>query len=232
MKMKWLLVVIAIVAVIVGYSVITVSNGPIAPLGRVAFVKLANPDFYPGHPHSQLLAEYAEVKGSKTALVCHFGGSSNYRSYQDGDVFIIELAFIDTNGTGAAGDTNYWDSFKIALFGVPDGRYKYKSDGIVFDTYDEAMDHVYTLAREHGQEGQIPMVWHGDARKGNPVFIQGCGFPLYFQILRKTYGIIPAYVYTLGGMLFPYVNNPYRAYELLNATELQRMYTAGELDYT
>lgn len=65
MKMKWLLVVIAIVAVIVGYSVITVSNGPIAPLGRVAFVKLANPDFYPGHPHSQLLAEYAEVKGSK-----------------------------------------------------------------------------------------------------------------------------------------------------------------------
>lgn len=232
MKMKWSLVVIAIVVVIVGYSVITVSSGPIAPLGRVAFVKLANPDFYPGHIHSELLAKYAEESRSKTALICHFGGSSNYRSYQEGDVFIIELAFIDTQGTGAEGDTNYWDSLKIALFGIPDGRYKYKSDGIVFDTYDEAMDHVYTLAREHGQEGPIPMAWHGDARKGNPVFIQGCGFPLYFQILRKTYGTVPAYVYMLGGMLFPYVNNPYKSYELINATELQRMYTAGELDYT
>lgn len=230
--MKWSLVAIAIVVAIVGYSVIVVSTGPLAPLGRTAFVKLANPDFYPGHPHSQLLAKYAEDKGSKCALVCHFGGSSNYRSYQDGDVFIIELAFIDTQGTGATGPTNYWDSFKIALFGVPDGRYKYKSDGIVFNTYDEAMEHVYTLAEEHGQVGALPMVWHGNARQGNPVFIQGCGFPLYFQILQKTYGTIPAYVYMLGGMAFPYLNNPYRVYELGHATQLQDLYTGGDLDYT
>jgi hypothetical protein len=162
--MKWLWVVLAILALIVGYSYITVVNGPIEPLGRTAFVKLANPDFYPGHPHSQLLAKYAEERGSKCALVCHFGGSSNYRSYKEGNVFIIELAFIDTQGTGAAGPTNYLDSIKIALFGVPDGRYKYKSDGIVFNTYDEAMIHVNTLAQEHGQQGPIPMVWHGDAR--------------------------------------------------------------------
>jgi hypothetical protein len=231
-KRKWSLIAIAVVVVILGYSIITVSSGPLAPLGRTAFVKLANPDFYPGHPHSQLLAKYAEEKGSKTALVCHFGGSSNYRSYQDGDVYIIELAFIDTQGTGAEGATNYWDSLKLALFGIPDGRYKFKSDGIVFNTYDEAMNHVYTLAREHGQQGPIPMVWHGDARAGNPVLIQGCGFPLYFYILQKNYGIIPAYVYTLGGMLFPYINNPYRAYELGHATELQEMYTSGDLDYT
>jgi len=229
---KGTIIAILIVAIILGYSIITVSNGPLAPLGRTAFVKLANPDFYPGHPHSQLLAKYAEEKGSKTALVCHFGGSSNYRSYPDGDVYIIELAFVDTQGTGAEGDTNYWDSLKIALFGVPDGRYKYKSDGMVFNTYDEAMDHVYTLAREHGQVGPIPMVWHGNARKGNPLLVQGCGFPLYFQILRKTYGTIPAYVYMLGGMIFPYVNNPYRAYELGHANELQELYTEGDLDYT
>lgn len=55
---------------------------------------------------------------------------------------------------------------------------------------------------------------------------------MYFLILQKTYGIVPAYVYMLGGMLFPYINNPYRAYELGHATELQEMYTEGELDYT
>jgi len=158
--MRWLLVIVAILVIILGYSFVTVSNGSIEPLGRTAFVKLANPDFFPGHPHSELLAKYAEERGSNCALVCHFGGSSNYRSYQDGDVYIIELAFIDTQGTGAVGPTNYLDSLKIALFGVPDGRYKFKSDGIVFNTYDEAMNHVYTLAREHGQQGPLPMVWH------------------------------------------------------------------------
>jgi len=230
--MRWLLVIVAILVIILGYSFVTVSNGSIEPLGRTAFVKLANPDFFPGHPHSELLAKYAEERGSNCALVCHFGGSSNYRSYQEGDVYIIELAFIDTQGTGAAGQTNYLDSLKIALFGVPDGRYKFKSDGIVFNTYDEAMNHVYTLAREHGQQGPLPMVWHGDARSGNPVFIQGCGFPLYFYILEKTYGMIPAYVYMVYGMIFPYFNNPYTIYELVHASELQKLYQEGYLNYT
>jgi hypothetical protein len=229
---KWILVVIlGIIVIIFGYSFYVTSNGPIQPLGRTAFVKLANPDFYPGHPHSELLAKYATEHNSKCALVTHFGGSSNYRSYQDGDIFIIELAFIDSQGTGATGETNYLDSFKIALFGVPDGRYKYKSDGIIFDTYDEAMDHVNTLAQQHGQEGPLPMVWHGDARSGNPMFIQGCGFPLYFDIMRRTYGIIPAYIYTLYGMIFPYLYNPYRNFELSHASELQQLYQAGDLDY-
>jgi hypothetical protein len=230
--MKWLLVLLAILALIVGYSYITVSNGPIEPLGRISFVKLLNPDFYPGHPHSQLLAKFAEERGSKCALVCHFAGSSNYRSYQEGDVFIIEMGFIDTQGTGAAGPTDYLDSLKIALFGVPDGRYKYKSDGITFNTYDEAMNHVYTLAQEHGQQGPIPMVWHGDARSGNPILVQGDGLPLYFQILRNTYGVIPAYVYMIYGMVFPYFNDPYASFELQHATELQQKYTSGELDFT
>lgn len=55
--MRWLLVSLAILALITGYSYITVSNGPIEPLGRNAFVKLLNPDFYPGHPHSELFAD-------------------------------------------------------------------------------------------------------------------------------------------------------------------------------
>jgi hypothetical protein len=230
--MKWVLIVLAILAIIVGYSYVTVSNGDIEPLGRLSFVKVMNPDLYPGHTHSQLLAQFAEERDSKCALVLHMYGGSNYRSYQDGNVFLIEVAFIDTKGIGSASldQISFLDSLEVALFGVPDGRYKYMSDGKIYDNYDEMMDHVNTLAREHGQQGPIPMVYHGNARTGNPVLEPGCGFPLYFQVLTKEYGIIPAYVYMLSGMAFPYFNNPYRNFELCHATELQNYYNEGLLN--
>ncbi len=231
-KMRWGLIVIAVILLLTGgYIYASSANGNIEPLGRLGFVKLANPDMYPGHPHSQLLAKYAEEKGSKCALVVHFAGSSNYRSYQEGDVYIIELAFHDTQGNGAAGNVNYLDSLKVALFGVPDGRYTFKSDGKVYKTYDEAMAHVNELAKEHGQVGPIPMVWHGTARSGNPIITQGCGYPLFFDIVRREYGIIPAYYYTLKGMLLPYFDNPYRNFELSHASQLQYYYTHGLINY-
>jgi len=229
--MRWGIVIVIILLLMGGLIFVSSANGTIEPLGRLGFVKLANPDMYPGHPHSQLLAQYAEERGSNCALVVHFAGSSNYRSYMEGNVYIIEMAFIDTQGTGATGDINYLDSLKVALFGVPDGRYKYKSDGKVYDTYEEAMDHVYKKAADHGQEGPIPMVWHGTARSGNPIITQGCGYPLYFEIARREYGIIPAYYYTLKGMLLPYFDLPYRNFELQHASELQQYYTQGTLDY-
>ena len=94
----------------------------------------------------------------------------------------------------------------------------------VYNTYDEMMAHVNTVAKEHGQKGPIPMVWHGSVRNDNPIIDQGCGFPLYFQILTKNYGFIPAYVYMVYGMIFPYLNNPNTNYELSNASELQKLY--------
>lgn len=77
---------------------------------------------YPGHPHSVLLAQEAEATGSKCALVLQLYGGSNYRSYQEGNVYIIEVAFIDKQGMGSINmsQVNYFDSLKIALFGVPD----------------------------------------------------------------------------------------------------------------
>ncbi len=230
--MKWWLVALAILALIVGYSYVTVSTGPIEPLGRLSFVKLANPDFYPGHPHSELFAQEVNKTGSKVGLIVHMYGGSNYRSYKEGDIYIIEVAYIDTKGAGSVGlnNINFLDSLKVALFGVPDGRYKYMSDGVVYDTYDEMMDHVNKLAEEHGQQGPIPMAYHGNARIGNPVLEPGDGFPLYFQVLTKTYGIIPAYVYMLSGMLAPYFNNPYRNFELGHASQLQYYYNQGLLN--
>ena len=243
--MKWLLVALGIIVIIIGYSYVTVSNGPIDPLGRLSFVKLANPDMYPGHPDSELLAKYAEERGSKCALVVHFTGSSNYRSYEEDNdtdsnstsfnqsgIYIIEVGFIDTQGTGSSNlsQINLLDSLKVALLGIPDGRYKYMSDGVVYNTYDEMMAHVNELAKEHGQQGPIPMLWHGTVRQDNPILVQGCGFPLYFQILTRTYGIIPAYVYMIKGMIFPYFNNPYRDFQLKNYAQLQSYYEQGLLN--
>mgnify|MGYP000914510856 CR=1 FL=1 len=229
--MRWGIVIVIILLLIGGFIFVSSVNGNIEPMGRLGFVKLANPDMYPGHPHSQLLAQYAEDKGSKCVLVTHFAGSSNYRSYMEGDVYIIELAFIDTQGTGAADKVNYLDSLKVAIFGIPDGRYKYKSDGEVYNTYDEAMEHVYKKAAAHGQEGPIPMVWHGTSRSESPIINQGCGYPLFFDIVRREYGVLPAYYYTLKGMILPYFKLPYRNFELQHASELQQYYTQGILDY-
>ena len=238
----WALIALAILAVIIGYSYVAVSSGPIEPLGRLAFVKILNPDMFPGNEHSQLLAQYAADRGSQCALVVHFKGTSNYRSYwqelnsssssSQSGVYIIEVAFIDTQGGGSKSlsQINLLDSLKVALFGVSDGRYKYVSDGVTYNTYDEMMAHVETLAKEHGQTGPIPMVWHGTVRTDNPIIDQGCGFPLFFQIMTNTYGIIPAYVYTIYGMIFPYLHSPYWQFELSHASQLQQLYNAGELN--
>ena len=112
----------------------------------------------------------------------HFAGSSNYRSFEqpmnttssngvDG-VYIIEVAYIDTQGGGSKSllQTNFLDSFKVALFGVPDDRYKYMSDGVVYNNYTSMMNHVETLAKEHGQTGPLPVVWHGTVRSRQPTY--------------------------------------------------------------
>jgi hypothetical protein len=241
-KKVWAFVAIGIIAVILGYSYVTVSNGPIEPLGRLAFVKIANPDMFPGHPHATLLGNYAAQRGSQCAIVLHFAGSSNYRSFpeevnettshQNGSVYIIEAAFIDTQGGGSKSlsQIDLWDSITVGLFGIPDNRYKYMSDGTVYNTYDEMMAHVNQLAKAHGQQGPIPMVWHGTVRTDSPIIDPGCGFPLYFQIMTKTYGIVPAYVYTAYGLLFPYINSPYWKFELSHASELQTLYNEGALN--
>jgi hypothetical protein len=243
--MRLSVVVVSIIALILLFSFVVVSLGPFQPLGRLSFVKLENPDMYPGHPHSTLLAQYAEKKGSKCAMVLHFAGSSRYASYQEDNVnstsdpngvYIIEVAFIDTQGGGSSSlnQINILDSLKVALFGVPDGRYLYMSDGVIYTSYDSMIKHVNSVAKQHGQQGAIPMVYHGTVRTDNPILAPGCGFPLYFQILTKTYGIIPAYIYTISGMLFPYLESPYRNYELLHSTELQYYYNNGyiNIDYT
>ena len=242
--MRLSVVVVGAIAIILLFSFIIVSLGPIEPLGRLSFVKLENPDMYPGHPHSILLGQYAEKHNSKCALVLHFAGSSRYASYEEDNVnsttdpngvYIIEVAFIDTQGGGSTSlnQINIWDSLSVALFGVPDNRYKYMSDGVVYNNYTSMMNHVYSLAKQHGQQGAIPMVYHGTVRTDNPILAPGCGFPLYFQILTKTYGIIPAYIYCITGMIYPYLESPYKNYELLHSSELQYYYNNGyiNIDY-
>jgi hypothetical protein len=229
--MKWKLVIVLILLLFGAYLFFSTAIGNVEPVGRLGFVKLSNPDMYPGNPHSQLLAQYAQERGSKCALVVHFAGSADYSHYKEGNVTIIELAFIDTQGSGAEGPIDYMDSIKLALFGVPDGRYKFKADGKVFNSYEAAMKYVNKIAKEKGQQGPIPMVWHGTARAGNPIISQGCGLPLYFYIVWREYGSFAAYYYVFKGMLLPYLSLPYRNYELQHASELQYYYTHNMLNY-
>ena len=227
---KLLIIIAAFLAIVIGYSYAAAANGPVEPLGRAAFVKFMNPDFYPGHPHSQLLAKYAEDRGSQCALVIHFAGSSSYKSYQQGDVYIIEMGFVDS--AGAKEDIDWGQAIQYFLFGVPDDKWTYRVNGIEFSNFTDAMNEVTKEAQEHGQVGPIPMVWHGSARGGSPIINPGCGFPLYYYICWKEYGRFAAYYYVVQGLIFPYLNSPFAKYELTNAQQLQTAYTSDRLDYT
>lgn len=220
---------LAVIFLFIGGYVHTINiDGDIEPLGRLGFVKFQNPDMYPGHEHSKILAKYAEDRGSKCILVVHFGGSSNYSHYSEGNVTILEMAFIDKKGLTT--NIDWREVIDAFLFGIPDDRWKFRADGIEFNTLDEALGYIYGLAEEHGQEGPIPMVYHGTVREGDPLINQGCGFPLYYYITWEKYGRIAAYYYFIKGALFPFFNLPTWKYELQHASELQRLYNMGKLD--
>jgi len=225
-----ILIVLGIIAIIAMYSYAVAATGPVEPLGRAAFVKLLNPDFYPDHPHSQLLEKYAADRGSPCALVVHYAGTSNYRSYQDDDVYIIELGFVSSAGPQT--EIDWGQALQYAIFGVPDDAWKFRINGVDYDNFDDAWAVVMEEAQAHGQQGPIPMVWHGSARSGNPILNPGCGFPLYYYICWKQYGRFAAYYYAVSGLIFPYFNSPFKNFELKNYKVLQSAYTSGRLDYT
>lgn len=227
--MRKIYIFLIIIVLLGGYVSYSSANGPYEPLGRLGFVKLANPDMYPGHVHSKLLAQYAEDRGSKCALVVHYGGSSNYRHYMEGDVLILELAYVE-NKTYTPG-INWTEVYEEGVYGIPSDKWTYRADGKSFETLDEALAYIQGLADKKGQQGPIPLVYHGTVRSGSPIINQGCGFPLYYQILRTKYGVLESYLYVLKGIIFPYLNLPYRNYELENAAKLQYYYTHNMLNY-
>jgi hypothetical protein len=230
MDMRWQFIVIIVLLLFGGYLFISILIGPVEPVGRLGFVKFANPDMYPGHTHSQNLAQYAQQRGSKCALVVHYAGDSNYLHYKEGDVTIIELAFVDRVNR-AKTDIDWNDVLQTFIYGIPKDRWQYKADGQIFENYDEAMAYVNKLAAKNGQRGPMPMVYHGTARAGNPLINQGCGFPLFVQITWYQYGRLAAYYYIIMGMIQPYLSLPSRYFELQHASELQYYYTHGLLNY-
>lgn len=229
MKYRKTIIGLVIIALfILGYFYTLSLDGDIKPVGRIGFVKFADPDMYPGNPHSVDVARYAQERNSKCALVVHFGGSSKYSNYTEGNVTILQLAFLSPKG--ATTDIDWREVLQFAVFGVPDGKWRFRANGKEFDTLDEALDYIQVIAEKNGQKGPIPMFWHGTARGGNTLISQGCGFQLYYYICWKKYGQIAAYYYFLQGAVFPFFNLPTWQYELEHASELQKKYTGGELD--
>ena len=234
--MKYKILASIIILLILGstYVILTTANSNIEPLGRLSFVKISNPDMYTGSPHSNLLAQYAQERGSNTALVVHLAGHTNgYPCYTNCNVLIEELGFQDSESNYVENNSYTWlieSSLQMLIFGVPDGRFRYVSDGIVFNNLSSAMNHLDQVAAAHGQVGKTVLVWHGTVRGGNPNFNLGCGAPLYFQIVWYEDGRLAAYYYLITGILFPYFNSPYTWYELTNAKQLQDAYNSGQLD--
>jgi hypothetical protein len=227
---KALVSILVVILLIFGsYFYISMQISDVEPVGRLGLVKMGNPDMYPGHAQSKVLAEYATKKGSKCALVVHYGGDSNYACYKEGNIEIIELAFVDPENYRT--DINWGEVIQTFIFGVPDNKYHYRSDGKEFDNLSSAMTYVNKVAKRHGQEGPIPMFWHGTVRTGSPYINPGCGFPLFVQITWKEYGRFGAYYYIAKGLIFPYVSNPYAVYELTHASDLQKLYNQNKLNY-
>ena len=228
--MKWYSSFVVIIILLVGMIYTsTESSEDIEPLGRLAYVKIANPDMYPEHVHANLLAQYAEERNSQCALVLHYAGSSNYRNFNNGNTYIIEMAFMDS--AGAQVNIDWGQVLDYGLNGIPEDKYDYKVDGEIYDTFDEAWSRVLETAQEHGQEGPMPVVWHGTVREGSVFINPGCGFPLYYQVCCHEFGHIGGITHAISGSIFPYFNNPYRAYEIEHASELQYYYTNNMLNY-
>ena len=233
--MKWkivLLILILFVGLVAVYSMSI--NTEFQPLGRLSFVKITNPDMYTGSVHSQLAAKYAQDRGSNTVLVLHLAGhTTGYPNYDEDGVLIEELGFQDSLTDYRENNNITWlieNSFQILLFGVPDGRFRYVSDGKVFNKLDDALAYLDEKAAAHGKVGKTILLYHGTARGGSPEIMVGCGAPLYFQVLDHEYGRLGAYYYLFTGLLFPYYNSPYALYELQNAQTLQNEYNSGGLD--
>ena len=155
--MKWYVAFIVVIIILVGFLYVSTSttSDTIQPLGRLAFVKIANPDMFPGHVHANLLAQYAEERNSKCAIVIHYAGSSNYRNFMNGKVYIIEMAFMDTAGAQVNIDWN--QVIDYGLNGVPDNKWNYKVDGEIYDNFDGAWNRVKQMAQQHGQQGPIQL---------------------------------------------------------------------------
>lgn len=226
--MNWKIVVIVLVILLAGYAYVSSLSSPYSPMGRLSFVKILNPDMSPGNPHSKLVAQYAKERGSNTVLVVHLAGhKSGYPCYMEGDVFVEELGFIDKGGYST--NIKWNDVVQGFLFGIPDSRYEYVSDGIIFENLTDALAYLDKRAAQNGQVGPRLLFWHGTVRNDNPIINQGCGLPLYYKICEHYYGRLGAYYYTLTGMIFPYLNSPYRNFEIMNAPQLQYDYNHGLL---
>ncbi|RJS48145.1 MAG: hypothetical protein CIT03_09800 [Methanobacterium sp.] len=221
---------IAIILIFGAYLFGVSTFSPVEPVGRLNFVKMANPDMYPGHPSSEVLADYAKKRGSSTVMVVHYGGDSTYRRYMEGDVLIIQMAFVNPDSYRT--DIDWSEVVSSFIFGVPEDKYRYRADGNEFDNLDDAMDYVMGIARSNGQEGPIPMYFHGTVREGNPIINPGCGFPLFVELSWKYYGRIATYYFIARALIHPFLNNPYANYELTHYQDLNKLYNQGDLDYT
>ena len=239
MKWKWPIIIVFLAAIMILSSMYVsseASDDKYEFLGRLAFVKISNPDIFEGSPHSKLAAQYAKDRGSNTVLLLHFAGHTSgqsYPNYLEDDVLVLELGFQDGATDYKLNNSEDWlkhSTFTMFMFGVPNDRFRYVSNGHIFYNLEDALYYLDQVAAQYGQEGKIVVLYHGTARGGNPNIMLGDGIPLFFEMVWLRHGRLAAYYYLLSGMLFPYYNSPYASYELFNSEQHQTLYNDNGLN--
>ncbi|WP_456436257.1 hypothetical protein [Methanopyrus sp.] len=209
LKVLALLVLAWLAYAFLGFVKFYVTTGCM-PLGRLAFVKLHDPDIRPGGLHEIVATNVAHTFGYPAVTIVHNAGSeSMYGSWTDRNgVLVWNIAALDPRGNrasvdwyGALRELVFADRLRTATWvhDGPIGGPRFPKNSVIF--------------------------WHGTVRNGFPLLYGGCGCEPYYYILAN-YGNIPfAITATVLGWFTPFLISPLEAFwELSHYKRLQYEY--------
>ncbi len=198
------------------------------PMGRIAYVKLHNPDVAPGTPHIVKLVKFAKEHGYDKVLVIHNAGVIGYVHFKYRGVLIVQLGWMDKRGNYAPPNENMvWEDI---LYGHRPAQGVWVADDRTWPSERAAVKHVLSLLRS--TPGRTMFVWHGSVRYGNPLLDPGCGGEPYYWLLFKYGGRVLAYTMMIVGDFSPFLFYGWKftEEELLHYKTLQKLYNDGFLN--
>ncbi len=198
------------------------------PMGRIAYVKLHNPDVAPGTPHIAKLVRFAKEHGYDKILVVHNAGVVGYAHFRYRGVLIVQLGWMDARGNYAPPNRDML--IDDVLYGHRPARGVWVADDKTWPTERAALKHVLSVLRS--TPGRTMFVWHGSVRYGNPLLDPGCGGEPYYWLLFRCGGRVLAYTMMLIGDFSPFLFYGWKftEEELEHHKELQKLYNDGFLN--
>ncbi len=210
LRLRWWQVPLLIwfLLVLIGFVKFYAATGCI-PLGRLALVKLHDPDIRPGGLHELIAVNTAIHVGKPAVVVVHNAGNEYaYGAWLERGVLVWNIACLDPRGNKAPID--WWGVLRELLFA-------------------DRLKHAMWV-----HDGPVPgpvfprdavMFWHGTIRQGFPLIYGGCGCEPYYYILAN-YGNVPfAITAVVLGWFTPFILSPLEAFrELIHYRYFQYLY--------